>query len=74
MRFQVLDNDNVKFEYLYESCWANRDDFEINEMAVSSEPENREEDNFAYIDWVRFDQEAAKNLHALWNKYALSYS
>lgn len=73
-RFQVLNNGNVEFEHIYESWWVDRSDFEVNEMAVSCEPENREEDDLAYIDWVKFDQEAAKNLHALWRKSAQGYN
>ena len=71
-RFQVLKNGSVEFEYIYESWWANRDDFEVNEMAVSCEPENSSEDNFAYVDWVKFNQKGAKTIHTLWSENSLS--
>ena len=70
-RFQILNHDNVEFESVYKSWWADRSDFKVNEMAVSCEPENREEDDLAYINWIKHNTQKARNLHALWSKNAL---
>lgn len=52
----------------YKALWADRDDFEVNEMAVSFEEENSEEDFLGYINMLIENKDSVSTLLALWSK------
>ncbi|WP_172806696.1 hypothetical protein [Endozoicomonas arenosclerae] len=72
-KFSIKNNKN-NFDINYKSWWANRDDFDINPMAASSEEENSEEDIFGYIKMLKDNQDSASNLNRLWSNNLLGES
>jgi hypothetical protein len=65
--FKISNARNL-FDLVYQSWWAERDDFEPDPISASREEENVEEDIFGYIHMLNENKSSARNLFDLWTK------